>query len=250
MSFNPTIDPRDTELVVLDSPPSSEESLQNKRVEGEPVDNSLLKTQQTPTQTDLPVKESIEVLDSEDIPPTPLPIYPAITKINPILDFPVQIASISLNERKLLKDSDFALPELKKYPINTENSVQSIINIFPYLIKSLSSYKEQKSLFKNTLVAALKLGLDVDSFEKKSKSLGFQLKPGHDYSEEYGIPRLKLFPLDSKEQVLAAMSRFTTLKADITDHERQHLVANILFAAKRFNIDTSKFCDRVKKGIN
>ena len=99
-------------------------------------------------------------------------------------------------------------------------------------------------MFVNTALASLKYGIDATKLEKTS---GFYLKAGTDYDEDYGIPRLKLFPLGTRRQVLAAISRFDFITVEITEEERERLAVNILKVARKFNINTSNFRKRVFK---
>lgn len=250
-SFNPKVNPDVTETLSnedMPKPPTLDEALSSKPEDGEPQGESLLKkAPPAPAFKSMPEKQGIAVTDSDNIPANPLPNKMALIKINPIKDFPVQIASISLEERKKLKAEDFADPEAKKLPLHTPEAIQAAMLMFTAATKTVG-YKKKKEMFKAISIAALKAGVDSKDFEKKGKTLGFRLKAGQDFSEEYGLPRLKLFPLDSKEQVISAMSRYSFLKAEITDHERDLLVVNILLAAKKFDIDSTGFRDRVKKG--
>ena len=116
------------------------------------------------------------------------------------------------------------------------------MDIFPTARKALKP-SEQKEAFKNLILASLYAGVDSKDFEQAS--IGLVFKAGEDFSESFGIPRLSLLPLDNREQVIAAISRFRHLKVTISDQEKSQLVVNILRAAKRFNVDVTDFRERV-----
>jgi hypothetical protein len=109
--------------------------------------------------------------------------------------------------------------------------------------------KERKELFLNIIKAAAGFRLSTEVFESVAKSHGvsYPSTKADTSLETFGIPRLKLFPLTNKAQVLSAISRFPFIKAEISDREREYLVINILRAATEFNIDASAFRDRVRK---
>lgn len=69
-------------------------------------------------------------------------------------------SKLSNNDRKRLQDSDFGLPEERKFPINDENHIRQAIKMFSYCPK-----KKQKELRKNINRKIEELGLDIDFSE-------------------------------------------------------------------------------------
>lgn len=69
-------------------------------------------------------------------------------------------SKLSNNDRKKLQDSDFGLPEERKFPINDENHIRQAIKMFSYCPK-----KKQKELRKNINRKIEELGLDIDFSE-------------------------------------------------------------------------------------
>lgn len=159
-------------------------------------------------------------------------------------NFPTKIDKLTREERSSLSDDQFALPNSRKFPIHNRESLDVTMKLFNSFKKKLSR-SDQKTLFNSLIKASLKLGVDSTEFENSSS--GFAFKPGKDYSIDFGIPRLELLPLGSRQQVISAMSRFDSLKVDISDTERDMLVVNILRACKAFDIDSTKFRERIKK---
>lgn len=193
---------------------------------------------------DSPHSNNSDPLDPEDISSNPLPVnHNMVSLEDPYLDFPVQVRAVSISERASLKDEQFAIPLKRKYPIHTPELVKGAMSYYPNLCKNLASYSEKRELFINILKAAIKFGECTKEFEKNSL---FKVQSGKDFDEEYAVPRLKLLPLNSKAQVLAAISRYPYLKAeDMSLEERSRVHINILRAASKFNINTEKFRNRL-----
>jgi len=243
--YNPRVDLRDTELLSSDELPSTDteqQILNNKpSVDSQPLPSKIKQGPAANKIKDDLNTPGVLITDSEFIPQGVLfKSKKGLVITDPAKQFPIQVASISFEARKSLSNKDFGLPESRKFPIHSKESVASTMQMFVGATKTLK-IKEQKELYKNILLASDSLGVSTEDFEKQGKSLGFSIKPGLEFSEDYGIPRLKQFPLNSKEQVLAAMSRYSFLKSEITDHEKAHLIASILRAAGKFHIDTSSF---------
>lgn len=69
-------------------------------------------------------------------------------------------SKLSTNDRERLEDSDFGLPEERKFPINDENHIRQAIKMFSYCPK-----KKRKELRKNINRKIEELGLDIDFSE-------------------------------------------------------------------------------------
>lgn len=237
--------------IQMPKPKSLDEAIADKPLEGEPEPESLVKTVDNGPDSGLEVP-SVVVTDSEAITKTTTTDLlklkgPTIIIDDPYKDFPIQVTTASVEERKALKDYEFGLPKSRRYPIHTADHLKSIIHLFPTIRTKLKA-TEQKTLYKNLLIRSLLLDIDTSSFEKEVA--GLTLKSEVEYSEDYGIPRLSLFPLSSREQIISAMSRFRHVKVEISETERKFLLINILRAAKKFNIDTSSFRDKFKDLLN
>lgn len=173
----------------------------------------------------------------------PLDPLPEIDEMDPITDgyqaFPVKVKAMSFAARKSLSNSDFGLPKERKFPLHDEDHIMSTMQSFATLMLAV---KDKKKLFNNLIEKATLAGVDTEDFEFDSLYNGFVFK---EHSDEYALPRLKLLPLTTKEQVLAAMSRFAHLKVDLADEERKYAFINILRACQKFNIDASPFRQRI-----
>lgn len=249
--YNPRTGEKDLELLEsqdLPRPKTSEESLEGKRDELTPAPESLLATQPSKPFKAIPEPKAIKVGMGDSVPKNPLPAKKQFILEDPITDFPVQLASISFEERKSLNSSEFGLPVKRKFPLHTEEAILNTMSLFESVLPKLSA-KERKELFLNTIKAAANFGLGTKGFETvvRKHGLKYEFSKDEDSNEEYGIPRLKLFPLNTKAQVLSAMSRFPFIKADISEQERDYLVVNILRAATSLGVDASAFKERVRK---
>jgi hypothetical protein len=235
----------------MPSPKTLDEAVAAKPGEGETEPESLLKPIKSKPDSTLDVPSLVvtnpETLSKKAADDLVKLKGPKTVIKNPYKDFPVQIASASLEERKTLSDTEYGLPEERKFPIHTPKHLNSVIALFPKVRNGLKA-NQQKRLFNNLILKSLLLDVDTTRFEKETSGLTF--KPGVEYSEDYGIPRLSLFPLDSREQIISAMSRFRHIKVEISDTERKFLMINILRAAKKFDIDCSSFRDKFKDLLN
>lgn len=255
-TFNPRSATPEDQIEVLTSedmpsPKTLDEAIKAKPAYGDPEPKSLLvRTKSKPDKTlEVP---SIVVTDSESI---TKPAADNLMKIkgpklvldDPYKDFPVQVVTASIEERKSLANEDFGLPNDRKFPIHTQEHLKGVMKIFPTIRKGLKA-SQQKELFKNLIIKSLILDVDTSKFE--ADSAGLTLKSSVEYSEDYGIPRLSLFPLNTREQVISAMSRFRHVKVEISQSERKFLMINILRAAKKFEIDAASFKDRFKELLN
>lgn len=234
-AFDSVTPVEDTEMLSADGIPSAkttEEVLRSKKSEGEP-DNVVIKTTTIKNSPQSGVKgikinkEAIDSLESKSLIRVP--------------------KEMSKDERAALEDSDFALPETRQFPINNKDQVMYTMNKFSSSKKYLKT-AQQRELFKNVVLRAAKFNIDTREFEKSNSMFTFE--DGIEYSSDFGIPRLELFPLSNREQVISAMSRFRHIKAEISDMERKQLAVNILRAAKRLNINAKDFWERIKDSLN
>lgn len=199
-----------------------------------------------PVDTDeKPRVHSIPVADPEDEEDTAIAAAPSpapSAKVNPIR-IPKAPAPTPKQERASLANDQFGLRSSRKFPIHTSDRILANMDFFTHTKVKLEA-KEAKEFFNNLVKAALKMGIDTTEFEKSQDDQEF--KDGEDYSSKFGVPRLKKFPLDNKEQVISAMSRFTRLSMELSEMEREGLYINILRAAARLGINTDSFRERVK----
>lgn len=240
----------------LPQPPSLQEAVESKldydNMEGLIGNPNTDSRDNPPIQTDNDVWEgspslnNTVPLDPEDIPSAPIENDENLIVLqNPYADFPVKVRSMPAAERAALEDYMFGLPSKRQYPLHTKYFVEGSMEYYSNLIKHISSYKERRELFVNIIKAADRFGIDTKHFEKIAP---FKLKADKDFDEEYAIPRLKLLPLATKEQVLAAISRYSFLKVDnLSTEERARAHVNILRAASRFNINTENFRKRLER---
>lgn len=203
-------------------------------------DAQVLEVKPLPLSDGEPMTASEQVVEAKEEQPTVVAFSPK----KPISVKDVFVTNISKEERKALSNDKFALPESRKFPIHTAEAVKQALAIFPTARKALKA-SEQKEVFKRLVIASLHHGVDSADFEKSATGLVF--KAGEDFSEDFGIPRLSLLPLNNREQVISAMSRYRHLKVEISDQERKQLVVNILRAAKKFDVDATSFRERVTK---
>lgn len=153
-------------------------------------------------------------------------------------DLDDNFVKVALTERKHMVGSDFGLPKLRKFPINTASRLRSVMKSFSR-IKARLTARQQIELYSNLVLKGLDLGVDTSEFEGATSCFSF--KAGEHYDLEYAIPKLQLLPLGNRQQVISAMSRYPFLKVEISDAEKQRVVINILKAAKKFNINTEDF---------
>jgi hypothetical protein len=188
---------------------------------------------QTPAEEESKEEEKAQEIKTITAPPA----FPS-KKVYPI-KVPKAPAQTSKKERAALKDDQFGLRKSRKFPIHTADRVTANMEFFPHIRKKLTE-AEQKEFFTNLVKAGIRLGVDTLEFEEATRGLEFK-----DYSSTYGLPRLKKFPLDNRQQVISAMSRFTRLTLEVSDTEREGLYINILRAAHKMGINTEDFRKRV-----
>lgn len=83
-------------------------------------------------------------------------------------------APISTEKRNSLEDSEFGIPELRKYPLDTKERVKSAIRFFNYV-----DSEHEEELAKNIFKAMKKFNISVDIIGPKNRLSG--------YVEKYGI---------------------------------------------------------------
>lgn len=148
-------------------------------------------------------------------------------------------------ELSALDISNFAFPEKRELPIHTPEAVEAAMGVICKKISSERSLKENGNPLKyihphaRVLAKAYIYGLDTRNFEHV---LLYEEGEG----DNYGLPRLKLFPLGSRNSVIAAISRFDKIKQDITEEERNMLFVKIVKAASSFNVDVEKFVSKFR----
>jgi len=170
------------------------------------------------------------------------PVGKAVEKIDK-LKVP-RVKGTTTKERKKLSHTSFGLRQERKYPIHSKDRIHANMKLFQYISKTLEE-KDQKEFFNNLVIAGIKLGISTETFEESVEDLEFAAEI--DYSAKYGLPRLEMFPLDTREQVISAMSKFSRLKVKMSSYEREMLVVNILKAAATFGINTNSFKQRALK---
>lgn len=185
---------------------------------------------------EIPPIRPINVADDEE----PLNLEP-LEQERTFSDLYEEISSLPREERAKLDNSHFGIPAKRQFPLHTEKLVKSTMDLYPEISRALKTATSRKELFNNIIVNSLRLGIDTTKFEKES---AFKFK---EFSEEYGIPRLKMYPLNTREQIIAAMSRYPVLKAEVTEEEKERCVINILRAATKHKIDCSRFREKYKK---
>lgn len=231
--FNPRIHPDATTLAVPEE--RKIEDTANQLSEDEPAPASKV-VEEAPEGV-----EPLQVVapDNTDVtPPASFMKQPAPISIgNPYMDFPTKVKAATAAERKSMSNEDFGLPVERRYPINSKERTQVAMVMFTSASRKLDA-GQKETLYNRTLNAALKYGIDTTQFEEKDPSEKLE-------EEAFGIPRLKQLPLNNREQVIAAISRFRHLKVEISETEREHLVVNILRACKKFNIDATAFRERI-----
>jgi hypothetical protein len=201
--------------------------------------NKLSKDTMVDTTIDTPS------LEDTDIPSAPIKPKKALKISNPYMDFPIHVKPMTASERASLKSSDFGLQSERQFPLHTDQYVKSTMAIYNNICKKIKSFSKKKELFVNLIVAADKFGINTKEFEKNAL---FKLKANEVFNTEYAVPRLQLLPLSSREQVLAAMSRYSFLKLEeLSIEERSRISVNILRAASKFNINTESFRNRLTK---
>lgn len=77
----------------------------------------------------------------------------------------INLIEMSSEERNKLKDSDFGLPEKRKYPLDTPDRVRSAVKFFNYC-----SEDEEKELSDNIIKAIKRFNLDINMSDKNRLS--------------------------------------------------------------------------------
>lgn len=156
--------------------------------------------------------------------------------------------TLTIESKSKLPKEYFAVPEKKELPLHNLDAVEKAIKILSTKISKALAKEKNVDLatylqpHARVLKKALILGIEVSDFES--------LIPYEAYNSDegvnYGIPRLKLFPLDSKQATIAAMSRYTSLKKDITVREKDILFCKIVRAARKFGINPEGFIKKFR----
>jgi len=153
---------------------------------------------------------------------------------------------LTKNKKDLLDPVEFAFPEKKMLPLHNVDAVMAAMRVIKEKIVDEYSKKENGNPLKylqphaRILHKAVMFNLNTDSIEDL---LHYEVAAGDD---GFGIPRLKLLPLNSKHAVIAAMSRFDNLRQEVTPEERDILFVKILKAAKKFDINVESFVSRIR----
>lgn len=71
-----------------------------------------------------------------------------------------QETPITSNQRDKLNDSDFGIPELRKYPLHDKSHVEAAVKMFPH-----APLKYRKSLAKRILSKANEYGIDTSNWK-------------------------------------------------------------------------------------
>ena len=245
--FNPKADPNNLthiDNIDLPQPKTQQEAIENKPLEGD-EDNSSNVILTSPEKVSSEPKEGVEIDFNKPVPSDPLPQKESLNINNPYKDFPVKLSKVTASDRRLLVDEEFALPSQRKYPINTKELVEQSLHLFKDIKPKLNA-DLQKEMFTNLVNAAAELNADfsIENFIKENKELATEQV---NEVVEYGLPRLQILPLSTRQQVLAAISRYSHLKVEISDSEREYLIVNILRACNKFNIDSTDFRKRIGK---
>jgi len=153
---------------------------------------------------------------------------------------------LTKDKKENLSDSEFAFPERKSLPIHNADAVTAAMRVIKEKILDEYAKKENGNPLKylqphaRILHRAVLYKIDTTMIEDL---LHYEVAIGDD---GFGIPRLKLLPLNSKQAVIAAMSRFDNLRQEITPDEKDILFVKILKAAKKFDINVETFVSRVR----
>ena len=102
-------------------------------------------------------------------------------------------AKLSTDDRKELDDSQFGIPELRKYPLTDKKHVLQAVRFFN---KAPSEYKHE--LAKNIVKRAKELGMDWESWESLKPYLDKKKKDEvvEESAKSYEIRKVKEFPFD------------------------------------------------------
>lgn len=101
-----------------------------------------------------------------------------------------QEAKLSTDDRNDLDDSQFGIPELRKYPLTDEKHVLQAVRFFN---KAPDEYKEE--LAKNIVKRAKELGMDWENWESLKPYLDKKVQES-DQPNRHTIKKVKDFPFD------------------------------------------------------
>ena len=87
------------------------------------------------------------------------------TKVDPINESYISLEESTGKKRSELEDSDFGLPKLRKFPLDTEERVRSAIRFFNYCDE-----KDEKELAENIIKAIKKFDMTVEKPAGESKN--------------------------------------------------------------------------------
>ena len=223
------------------------EEVVKQKIDAPLQNDGITKPDSLPVSTDeKPGLEDIPVASGEDEDNTAMateaPSPAPSKKVDPI-KIPKAPTPTPKAERASLQPEQFGLRQSRKFPIHTSDRVLANMDFFKHTRERLDDL-ESKEFFSNLIKMAMKMGLNTEDFEMSVEDLEF--KDGEDYDSKFGVPRLKKFPLDTREQVISAMSRFTRLSMDLSEMEKEGLYINILRAAAKLGINADSFRERVK----
>jgi ribosomal protein S18 acetylase RimI-like enzyme len=106
------------------------------------------------------------------------------------LDDMIQEAKLSTDDRNDLDDSQFGIPELRKYPLTDKKHVLQAVRFFN---KAPAEYKEE--LAKNIVKRAKELGMDWENWESLKPYLDKKVQEA-DQPNRHTIEKVKDFPFD------------------------------------------------------
>lgn len=228
------------EEVILDKPIESESQNKSSNIieEQKPVEDIGINTFTQERNQDDPYYDP--QADKEDM-NNFIKEKPTIISKDPYSDFSIKVINLPKLSRASLKDEEFAYTKERILPIDNQESTKLAVTIFPKLTLNTMSKETKELAMLRVYINAIKYNIDLtgSEFEK------LVLASLQSSEEEWAIPRLKLLPLNSKEQVIAAIGKAISIKVDLTDREKDIMIASILRAAKKFNIDTSSFRDKL-----
>lgn len=222
--FNPHIPIEDTELLKAEDMPLPK-----------PLNEALMEKEPENIDEDISVDSSIVTA----------PVGVELTSTQVTFPFSSLAKTISLEDRKQRSSESFAFSSRKLLPVSSKEETETSLLIFSKVKESIPA-EAIDEVISNLVKAANLFHLETELEVKTLPEVSEEVKEDI-VEEEYGIPRLQLFPLGSRVQVISAMSRFGHTKVEMTDQEKEILIANILKAASKFNINTDAFKMRINK---
>ena len=144
------------------------------------------------------------------------------------------------------REQSFVLPKKQLFSLDLKESIISASKVYSYVLNKMTA-EDRDEAFYNIMYAAVIHEVDLSQFEQKMEEEKLSITNIKEFSSKFAVPRLEMMPLDSREQIIAAMSRCMHIKENLTDKEKEYMVVNILKAAKGFNIDCTGFKERVKR---